>query len=417
MRPKISLYSLIPLIFVLGFINPQLAWSADPVVCTGCVGSNDIANKAVNANKLADNAVTANKIANGSVLKSINGLKDNVNVMAGSGMSITTNGNDLILSTITSATPITNQPLVTVSADNFTTTKIQDNSLVKVEGTIAVNTDDYNSISSANLHIFGGTFIGTETQVLQLGSNTVVSNARFENIKLDGNNIVFINCFFVGTMRLPFNSKVYGGEFQNVIQGQEYSIGVIENTSIGNSSLARVNTIVNSSISNSMIGIQNDYSFNLKMKNNLINGSKIYPGSDSIIDDNIFRGSFIDITDYVGSSIIITHNVFDNVLSEKNNIISITANSAWYRQFLITGNTFRVQDSNTAIVVSGDPAGPYYYQTLDISQNSFLKGQQAISYSGNLQTIIKNNVTRATLIGPLNNGSNLRVSINEELSN
>lgn len=48
---------------------------------------------------LADNAVTAAKIAAGQVVKSLNGLKDNVVLQAGNNVQIATNGNNLTIST------------------------------------------------------------------------------------------------------------------------------------------------------------------------------------------------------------------------------------------------------------------------------------------------------------------------------
>ncbi len=45
-----------------------------------------------------DGSITASKIANGEVVKSLNGLKDNVNIVAGSNVTITPSGNDITIS-------------------------------------------------------------------------------------------------------------------------------------------------------------------------------------------------------------------------------------------------------------------------------------------------------------------------------
>ncbi|MFN3872517.1 MAG: hypothetical protein ACK4R9_05915 [Ignavibacterium sp.] len=45
-----------------------------------------------------DNSLTANKISGGQVVKSLNGLKDNINLVAGSNVTITPSGNDLTIS-------------------------------------------------------------------------------------------------------------------------------------------------------------------------------------------------------------------------------------------------------------------------------------------------------------------------------
>lgn len=46
-----------------------------------------------------DNSLTSNKINSGEVVKSVNGLKDNVNIIAGTNVTITPSGNDLTIST------------------------------------------------------------------------------------------------------------------------------------------------------------------------------------------------------------------------------------------------------------------------------------------------------------------------------
>lgn len=289
--------------------------------------------------------------------------------------------------------------------------------IVKINGTITVSNDD-RSFEYNNLHIIGGKFIGSGTQTLRLGNGVTISNTKFEDIKLEDNGeSVFINCEFSGDIRLPFESIVYRSRFYNVTQGNEYKINSILDSEISNSSLLRIARIVGSNISNSTIGYENNTSGvhqSLRLEGNYSSNSKYYLASDSIVNSNKFSRSFIDIQDSTSSSIIISNNIFDNVLSGHNDVISITANSASYRQFSITGNTFRVQSSNVSVTVNGDPEGPYYYQTLNISQNSFLNGQQAISYSGSLQIVILNNITKATSIGIASNGGSLRVSGNVE---
>jgi hypothetical protein len=57
-----------------------------------------IADKGVATGMLADNAVSASKIGSGQVVKSVNGLKDNLTLTAGSNVAITTNGQTLTIS-------------------------------------------------------------------------------------------------------------------------------------------------------------------------------------------------------------------------------------------------------------------------------------------------------------------------------
>jgi hypothetical protein len=56
-----------------------------------------LADQGVTTGKLADDAVTALKIADGQVVKSINGLSDQVTLAAGSNISITANGNTVTI--------------------------------------------------------------------------------------------------------------------------------------------------------------------------------------------------------------------------------------------------------------------------------------------------------------------------------
>jgi hypothetical protein len=56
-----------------------------------------IANGGVNTTHLADGAVSAAKIAGGTVVRSLNGLTDNVSLAAGSNITLTSNGNTLTI--------------------------------------------------------------------------------------------------------------------------------------------------------------------------------------------------------------------------------------------------------------------------------------------------------------------------------
>jgi hypothetical protein len=57
-----------------------------------------VADDAISTTKLRDNAVTADKIDDGQVVKSVNGLKDNVTLEAGDNVNIQTSGNKLRIS-------------------------------------------------------------------------------------------------------------------------------------------------------------------------------------------------------------------------------------------------------------------------------------------------------------------------------
>jgi hypothetical protein len=103
-----------------------------------------------------DNSISADKIKSGEVVKSVNGLKDNVNLVAGSNVTITPSGNDLTISatgggggTVTEVNtgagltggPITSTGTISVADDGITTAMLQNNSVTsdKISGN-SVNT-------------------------------------------------------------------------------------------------------------------------------------------------------------------------------------------------------------------------------------------------------------------------------------
>jgi hypothetical protein len=72
--------------------------AASPLgIANGGVGTPQLADMSVTTAKLADNSVTAAKIAPGNVVKSLNGLKDDVVFAAGSNISLTPVGNTITI--------------------------------------------------------------------------------------------------------------------------------------------------------------------------------------------------------------------------------------------------------------------------------------------------------------------------------
>ena len=117
-----------------------------------------------------DNSITANKISSGQVVKSVNGLKDDVNLVAGSNITITPSGNDLTISaaaggggTVTEVNtgagltggPITTTGTISVADGGITTAMLQNN---------AVTSDKISGNSVNTTHIVDG---GVTTADLQ----------------------------------------------------------------------------------------------------------------------------------------------------------------------------------------------------------------------------------------------------------
>ena len=69
-------------------------------IAPGGVGSNELAAGAVTSSKIAANAVTAGAIAPGQAVKSVNSLKDDVTLVAGSNVTITPSGQSLTIASM-----------------------------------------------------------------------------------------------------------------------------------------------------------------------------------------------------------------------------------------------------------------------------------------------------------------------------
>jgi hypothetical protein len=72
-----------------------------------------IANNGVGTNQLADNSVTSSKIASGQAVKSFNGLFDNVSLVAGSNVTLTSSGNTLTISSLAGLTSVSHDSSLT----------------------------------------------------------------------------------------------------------------------------------------------------------------------------------------------------------------------------------------------------------------------------------------------------------------
>ncbi|MEP0861951.1 MAG: hypothetical protein HRF52_11000 [Ignavibacterium sp.] len=134
-----------------------------------------------------DNSLTASKIHSGQIVKSLNGLKDNINLVAGSNVTITPSGNDLTISaagggggTVTQVNtgsgltggPITTTGTISIANDGITNAMLQNNSVTSpkiADGTIATNDLSDNSVTSAK--IVDGTVSTSD-----LANNSVTTN-------------------------------------------------------------------------------------------------------------------------------------------------------------------------------------------------------------------------------------------------
>ncbi|BDQ03413.1 hypothetical protein [Ignavibacterium sp.] len=143
-----------------------------------------------------DNSLTASKIHSGQIVKSLNGLKDDVNLVAGSNVTITPSGNDLTISasgggggTVTQINtgagltggPITTTGTISVANDGITTAMLQNNSVTSskiADGTITA-TDIANSQvvkSINNLKDNVNLVAGSNITITPSGQNLTISS-------------------------------------------------------------------------------------------------------------------------------------------------------------------------------------------------------------------------------------------------
>ena len=149
--------------------------------------SMDIMDEAVTTTKIHDDAVTGAKIGSSQVVKSLNGIKDDVTLVAGTNITLTPSGNNITINaaggggggTVTQVNtgagltggPITTTGTISISNDGITSSMLQSNSVTSAkiaDGTIATADLGDNSVTSAK--IVDGTIATAD-----LGNNSVTS--------------------------------------------------------------------------------------------------------------------------------------------------------------------------------------------------------------------------------------------------
>lgn len=86
--------ALLPRPYAVYAANADVAVNASNAV-PGSIGTAALALGAVDASRIAESTITAGKIGSGQVVRSVNGLKDDVTVAAGANVTLSTNGNTL----------------------------------------------------------------------------------------------------------------------------------------------------------------------------------------------------------------------------------------------------------------------------------------------------------------------------------
>ncbi len=148
--------------------------------------SMDIMDEAVTTTKIHDGAVTGAKIGANQVVKSINGLKDDVTFLAGTNITLTPSGNNITINaagggggTVTQVNtgagltggPITTTGTISIPNDGVTNAMLQSNSVTSAkitDGTLV--TADLGDNSVTSVKILDGTLVTDD-----LGDNSVTS--------------------------------------------------------------------------------------------------------------------------------------------------------------------------------------------------------------------------------------------------
>lgn len=148
--------------------------------------SMDIMDNTVTTPKLQDGAVTGVKIGANQVVKSLNGIKDDITLVAGTNITLTPSGNNITINaagggggTVTQVNtgagltggPITTTGTISIPNDGITSAMLQSNSVTSAkitDGTIVTADLGDNSVNSAK--IVDGTIVTAD-----LGDNSVTS--------------------------------------------------------------------------------------------------------------------------------------------------------------------------------------------------------------------------------------------------
>ena len=420
------------ILMALALSCSQAVFSADALVCKGCVNNTDlgdgavsntkiqdgaissgklqdntvsttkIVNGSITATKLKNSAVTANKIAPGSVnsthfapgavVGSLNGLKDSVSIQAGVGIGVNTSGNTLIISN-TQAIP--DSPVIVLDNSNLASTEIQTGGFIQLAEMVWADSFDP---GATNLTINGGGFGGDTPMRLYL-RNSTISNAKIKNVAIYGFNITFVNCSFEGGISIPQGSSVVGSVFQNVNASNGPIRAKINSSKILSSNLEVEwdYVITNSYILDSDIRTFGVISGN-RIEKTILSVGGVFEGNSCYNCGLKLEG---------GNLVSIVGNTFEQQPPRTDPIITVDEISESPRRNLIANNQFAAYSTPTIIQVMGTG---YWNQVIQITGNQFLQASNAIAYNGSLRTSVTGNTTAAnTVLGVTDNGLTLRV--------
>lgn len=427
MKTKISTLSAITAAAVFCFQQP--VWSAsDPVVCSGCVGSGDIANNAVTNGKVADSAITSSKIANGATVKSLNNLKDNVVLQSGTGISITTNGSAItIASTTPASTGSTNASngVVSIDAGNYSSASIKSGDYVNIKGQINLTGNLELFRDKENLHINGGIFQGTGKETIYLSKGATIENTTFDNVKISviqdstAYPIKFLNCKLSRLTAFDAGNAVITGSLITNTPTRLGFYGTIENSTISQDSVKTdgsgeiiTSNIVSSKISNVTL-------FPSRAINNELSGVSVIGRGKLYFDGNSCDQCDLTIETGNGPDSVTNNTFLRPRISQYDHIIKIQETpylNTTSSVLRIENNVFTNEALNDVYYVDIALDGTFNspLTMLSISNNTFInpsryKAAQAINdiSSGDIKRVIKNNTTSNINLGVPEDGQGI----------
>lgn len=295
-----------------------------------------------------------------------------------------------------------NKHVKVVNADNYQSVSLEEKDKIHIEGAINVVGTSTN-FNKNHLHIYGGNFDGNGSGKINFGDYTVIKNTHFKDIKLDGSSIIFENCHFEGTIEFPDEGTLLHCVLKEVNASVLTRLDKIQNSTIENSTIPRINIVFNSELKNSNL----DFSIYHLRENTLQDCMITISSRRTIMTDNIFLNSKI-ITKSLTSvqEIIISSNTFIGAYANESEVIKLDYDH--YSNFLynIVNNVFRLTDDDLrSIHVSSNSAGG----VLSITNNTFCRGTHAIINDSNSCWItVNDNKLYFTDLGVANNDHNLR---------
>jgi len=330
--------------------------------------------------------------------------------------TLSLSGSDLTLSngggTVTLPAGGGTSAIVTIDNTNYSSVTTATDDIINVRGTVNLSAD-YNKLDKYGTSISGGKFLGTGTEEISFGRQSVISGVEFENVKIDAHpTTVFVGCKFTNVTDLGWESTFNGCDFYNCTAPTQ-RVGRITSSELDQCTFNRVLSITNSEIDNSVFG--GDYSASPNAYSVGVISNCVIRDSKAYLQRANFTGNTCDGTAlylYRGAFMTITGNKFDDIYTNLNSHIFINMSGSWYTNININGNVFVDNGANPFIEITGSFTGSY--NLIKISNNAFQRGSSAVTNNGsNIKLVVTNNALRSVSSLGISNGGNNIVRDND----